>query len=126
MRWIDSNIFLRFREGKTKPVEFIRNLKTGGEKHYLPLIVVAEIEWVLRSVYGVDKKSIVDFLDSIVGIDNVAVVSGGNINSSLSVFRQYNMKFVDAMIASMMKDGDEIVSYDRDFDKIPEIKRVEP
>lgn len=126
MRWIDSNIFLRFREGKTGPVEFIRGLKTDGVKYYLPLIVVAEIEWVLRSVYKVDKKNVVDFLDSIVGIDNIVVISEGNINFSLSVFRKYNIKLVDAMIVSMMKDGDEIVSYDRDFDKISEIRRVEP
>ncbi|MBI2465559.1 PIN domain-containing protein [Candidatus Shapirobacteria bacterium] len=126
MNLIDSNVWIRLAEGQVGVVEFVKFVRDGSKQFYLPGIVVAEIEWVLRSVYKRETTQIIEFVDSIVGMNNLVVFSDININKSLDYFRKYNIKMIDAMIASIMDGSDMIVSYDRDFDKLPGIKRVEP
>jgi len=48
--------------------------------------------------------------------------------SALAIYTKLNIDWTDAFIAAQMKERDqrEIYSYDRDFDKFPEVARIEP
>ena len=44
----------------------------------------------------------------------------------LHLYKTVNIKLNDCLIWSFMEKDDQIVSFDKDFDKLPRIKRVEP
>ena len=126
MQWIDSNIFLRYWNGQDDAVVFLNKLKTGKTKYIVSAYVLSELEWVMRSFYKESKSDIVEFIESIMGIDNLIIENKVNIEKAMRIFEQYNIKLIDSIIAEAMNTGDEIVSYDHDFDKLPDIKRIEP
>ncbi|MFA7300876.1 MAG: PIN domain-containing protein [Candidatus Shapirobacteria bacterium] len=126
MRWIDSNIFLRYWNGQDDAVRFLDKLKIGKTKYIVSAYVLSELEWVMRSFYKENKTDIVEFIESILGIDNIIIENKVNIEKSMRIFEQYNIKLIDSIIAESMNTDDEIVSYDHDFDKLPNIKRIEP
>lgn len=126
MRWIDSNIFLRYWNGQDDAVKFLDKLKIGKTKYIVSAYVLSELEWVMRSFYKEDKTDIVEFIESIMGMDNIIIENKVNIEKSMRIFEQYNIKLIDSIIAESMNTDDEIVSHDHDFDKLPNIKRIEP
>jgi predicted nucleic acid-binding protein len=126
MKWIDSNIFLRYWDGLEEPRMFLDKIKLGGEKYKISAFVVTEIEWVMRSFYKEKKSDITEYIDAFLEMDNLLVKNETNIDKAMEIFKKYNIKLVDAVIAEAMAEGDTIVSYDHDFDKLSGIKRVEP
>lgn len=126
MRWIDSNIFLRYWNGQDDAVKFLDKLKTGKIKYIVSAYVLSELEWVMRSFYKENKTDIVEFIESIMGMDNIIIENKVNIEKSMRIFEQYNIKLIDSIIAESMNTSGEIVSYDHDFDKLSNIKRIEP
>ncbi len=126
MRWIDSNIFLRYWNGQDDAVEFLDKLKIGKNKYVVSAYVLSELEWVMRSFYKECKSDIVEFIESIIGINNIIIENKVNIKKAMGIFEKYNIKLIDAVIFESMGDDDEIVSYDHDFDKLPGITRIVP
>jgi predicted nucleic acid-binding protein len=124
--FIDSNLILRFildDPGAEKTERLLR----GKKKLILADVTVAEIVWVLDSFYKWEREKIAEALT---GLANVKSVSTDRelISITLDIFKKYNVDYVDAYLAaSVIRDGSgEIYSMDRDFDKIPGLKRVEP
>ena len=126
MKWIDSNIFLRYWNGQEIAKTFVSQLKLGTEKYHISPFVIIELEWVMRSFYKETKTDIVEFVESILAIDNLVVEKESDVQKAMVIFEKNNIKLVDAIIAELMHDNDVIVSFDRDFDKLSNIKRVEP
>jgi len=117
---------LRYWNGQDDAVRFLDKLKIGKTKYIVSAYVLSELEWVMRSFYKENKTDIVEFIESILGIDNIIIENKVNIEKSMRIFEQYNIKLIDSIIAESMNTDDEIVSYDHDFDKLPNIKRIEP
>lgn len=126
MNLVDSNIWLRFLEKNDDVVKLVDWVRKGSTKYYVPVIVLTEIEWVLRNFYKREKEQITSFLEAIMGMNNIVVFEDANMKLAMIYFKKYNIKLIDAIIASVVKEGDVVVSYDRDFDKLPDIKRIEP
>jgi predicted nucleic-acid-binding protein len=125
-RFIDTNVILRHFDGDKRALQFIENIKQGKEAYLIPSIVIAEIVWVLNSYYRLSKVTISEFIESIVQTRNLKLIYTHSISKALSYYKKTGIKFTDCMIASYLNGNDILVSYDNDFDKIKEIKRITP
>lgn len=131
--FIDTNIFLRYltkddpvkydkcREVFKRAIENKMELSTSG-------IVIAELIWTLMSYYKIPKADIVEKVSIIVGTDNLHIPDKDIITDALILYGRKNIDYIDAYNAAFMKYHglNEICSYDRDFDVIGDIKRIEP
>lgn len=109
--------------------KFISFLESGHIKAYIPSVILAEIAWNLKSPYQFKHATIAKTIVGILKIKNLKVIDDLNPNQAIKLYTSTNLKFTDALIASSqnIQTGQAvIVSYDRDFDKIPRLKRLEP
>ncbi len=130
--FIDTNIFLRYltkddplkydkcREIFKKAIEGNAELATSG-------IVIAELIWTLLSYYKVQKTDVIEKISIIVNTDNLYIPDKDVITDALVLFGRKNIDYIDAYNAVFMKryGFEEIYSYDKDFDTVEGIKRVE-
>jgi len=132
-RFIDTNIFLRYltkddpskydkcREIFKKAIEGKITLVTSG-------MVIAELIWTLLSYYKIAKADIVEKVTIIVSTENLYIPDKNIIADALVLYSRKNIDYIDAYNAVFMKYHglDKIYSYDRDFDAIEGVKRMEP
>lgn len=131
--FVDSNIFLRFLlADHPKQSPACRKLFEMAKKGKITLvtlpIVIAEIAWVLHSFYKETRKEAARKLKIILLFEGLEVSHGDALIMAGEIFEKKNIDFIDAYIASWLKQEKikKIYSYDRDYDKIEDIKRIEP
>jgi len=131
--FVDTNIFLRFfikenEETFKETKKIIQLMKKGDIKTFTSHLVIAELDWTMRSYYKIPKNDRLTFLDSILRLKNLVLVDNFNLMTTLSFYRNYQVKFIDCLFASnpLLSVGKaSIISYDKDFDRL-KVKRVEP
>lgn len=131
--FIDTNIFLRvlikedersFRECS----QFLNLVRQKKIEAFTSPLVFAEIDWVIESFYKFERQEAIKSLDSILKLKGLKITNGINISLTIEFYKRYNIKFIDALIASISKIAKRemtIVSYDEDFDKL-KVKKLEP
>lgn len=126
---LDTNLLLRFLtdDDPKKAVAVEHLLKTSKQPLIVTDMAFAELAWVMASFYGFEKSTIIAKLASILDIE-IIKTNKKLLRQSLVVYAKHNIDFIDAYHAAFMKlkSVDFIYSYDRDFDKVNSIKRLEP
>jgi len=123
---IDTNIILRYLLGEKESVA-IEKILNSKDQLVIPDIVVAEVVWTLQRYYKWEKTRIVELFISLLSKGNVEF-NQAQIFSTFEIYLKYNVKYADAYIYQLMnqKKLKYIYSYDREFDKLKEINRIEP
>jgi len=126
---LDANIIVRYlvSDDKIKAHQFTKLLKEANHTFLLTDVSVAEIVWLLESYYRISRINIVDKIHALLAIE--AVVANKEVLSrALEYYKGYSVDYIDAYLVSYAQNEGqlEIISYDRDFDKLPQTKRVEP
>lgn len=90
-------------------------------------LVLAELTWVLKSFYKLPKEEIIKHLRNILSFSELKINNRKVVEDAMEIFVTKNMDFTDAYFAATVKGNnfDAILSFDHDFDKISEIKRLE-
>lgn len=131
--FLDSNIFLRpiVKDDSQKVEEcevLFGKIKRGELKVSTSNLVLAEVAWVCKSVYGLKRQAIAEVLSKILAFPNIKIFDNFNPYSAVQFYQQYSIKFIDALIASNPQIQDKemiVISYDVEFDKL-KIARKEP
>jgi predicted nucleic-acid-binding protein len=130
---VDTNVFLRFLvnddPAKADACEALfQKAIDGQEILFTSDMIIAEIIWVLESYYELKKVDIRESIEKILNTRNLQCRNREIIISALSIYVEKNIDFIDAFNAMMLKRDkrDEIYSYDKHFDRIDWIKRIEP
>jgi len=135
MQFVDTNVFLRFlTKDNLKKSERSYKLFQKAERGDVSLSttesVVAEIVFILQSkkIFNISREEIVKSLMPVIKIKGLKVPHKNIIITALLFYSKYNIDFEDAILASFTLNSKtkELFSYDRDFDKIEGIKRLEP
>lgn len=139
MRFLDTNVILRYltRDDETKAeacYQLFQRVKSGKEELFTCETIVAEVVYVLSSPgagYRLDHEEIRARLSPILGLRGLRIPRKRVCIRALDIYAQYPLlDFEDALaVAHMERKGmTEIVSYDRDFDRVQEadIRRFEP
>ena len=131
---LDTNIILRFitaddKEKQEKTARLFEKIKESKITAFIHDVIFAETVFVLvsKKLYNLPKSKIQALLLPIVNLTNIKFNSKKNIKRALELFVRYELDFEDALIAAYAETKKiEIVSFDRDFKKIPLIISKEP
>jgi len=133
MRFIDTNIIIRFLtddvpEKADACEEVFKREARKEERVFITDLVVAEIIWVLESVYGLSKKEIQDKVEKILNTPNLFCLHKDIILGALILYAEKDIDFIDAYNALILKEKGikELYSYDRHYEQIEWLTRLEP
>ena len=125
MAALDTNVLVRFlvqddaRQGAAA-TRLIRNgIKAGGAL-YIPVTVVLELEWVLRSSFTFDKASVLQAMFGLLGSFELAFESEGAVEAALGNYADGKADFADCLHAAlaMMAQQQPLWTFDRAAAKI--------
>ena len=131
--FVDANVILRYLT-KDPPdmAEASRKVFSAAQRGEICLVLipltVAEVVWVLESFYGYPKDRIAAAITQFLHSDGLEVMDLDILTQALSLYEEKNIDFADAFLAaSALSRGPNVIcSFDRHFDRIPEIIRLEP
>ncbi|MBI2020526.1 PIN domain-containing protein [Candidatus Daviesbacteria bacterium] len=132
MIFLDTNIILRFVL-KDHPIyspkaeEIIGKIDSGKVKVYISWPTILKVVFVLQNSVKLPKKEIAKNLLSIFHLENVLLEQKILLDIVFEYYMDKNISLTDAYNAALMqkKGVRQIYSFDEDFDKFPQIKRLE-
>lgn len=129
---LDTNIILRFIL-KDHPIyspkseTIIKKVDKGEVKVYISWPTILEVVFVLQNSIKLPKKEIAEKLLPIFHLENVNLEQRSLLDIIFGYYVDKNISLTDAYNAALMqkKKVKKIYSFDSDFDKFPQIKRLE-
>lgn len=132
-RAIDANLILRFVTADHPQMsprcrDLFARVQDGQETVFLPEAALGDVVWTLRSFYKWPVGRIRQFVGDLLALDGIQMSRKMLVWAALSLFVEERLDFSDALIAAEMQEVglNELYSYDRDFDRLADISRVEP
>jgi predicted nucleic-acid-binding protein len=128
MRAVDTNVLVRALV-QDDPTQARRALACLQDQPvYVPVTVILELEWVLRSRYGFSARTISDAIDKIAILENTVVGEQDAVVAAASKLRN-GWNFADALHHALAAGCDEFATFDtnlakradRDADTVPPV-----
>jgi len=133
MKFVDTNIFIRYLtddipEQADACDKIFRNAIENKDPLFTTELVITEIIWVLESYYALTKEEVQDKVEKILNTPNLICPNKDLILSALSLYSEKNIDYIDAYNALIVRAQgiDEVYSYDKHYDRIDWITRIEP
>jgi len=125
-KFVDANIILRYLLDDPEADSVERIFKQQKEI-YVADIVIAEVIWTFTTFYKWRKDRFIPKIKSFLSPDFIKA-DKKILNEALDIFEKYNIDYIDAYLISLMekKKVQSIYSFDRDFDKVQSVRRIEP
>lgn len=131
---LDTNVIIRLltaddKVKQEKSASLFDKIKKGKITAFIYDVIFAEVVFVLvsKKLYSLPKHKIQALLLPIVNLTNIKFNSKKKIKRALELFVKYDIDFEDALIASDAEnEKNEIISFDKDFRKIPSVTSNEP
>jgi predicted nucleic acid-binding protein len=127
--FVDSNVLVRHLTGDPpdqakRATAFLRD----AEELILVDLVVAEVVYVLESVYEVERERVAELVRAIVGFPLVVVPDRLLLLRSLEIYEQHRIHFAESYLAACAEaTGVGVVaSFDRAIDRVGTVRRLEP
>ena len=127
--FVDSNylIYLKYSQ-EDEIFDYCVNLlkKLENFEVLANIVVFDEVIWILNRKYGVELEEIFEYLDKISDFVRLIPIGFEEYEVMKEIMLRFGLKPSDAIhVATMKKAGTaEIVSEDRDFDRIDWLKRI--
>jgi predicted nucleic acid-binding protein len=129
---VDTNVLIRFFTGDPPEMAAkarrLVELADNGQVILTVLpIIVAEVVYTLESFYGTERKEVAAKLLSFLQSRGIQAGESARIMDALKRCRDRNAHFADAYLAAAAVELENpIASFDRDFDKFKDVRRIEP
>ena len=129
---LDANVLVRFLvQDDPKQSAAATALFEKAERRevtlHLDALVVAETVYVLIGRYGRSRTEVVNVLLAIIQNAGIETTDEPVVTDALQRFAAFNVDFSDAWLAARgARLHRPVASFDRDFDKFKDIKRLEP
>jgi len=114
---VDTNILARFYVQDPADPEaaqqsaIARRVLAESKQVFVPLIVVLELEWVLRAFYGFAAADFVRVVEHLLGLPQVRVEQWPSVQDALSAHAQ-GLDFADALHLCASAQCTQLVSFD--------------
>ncbi len=130
---VDANVIIRLLtdqppEMAEKAEQLFAAVDQGGITLFVADLVVAEVVWVLKSFYSFSPVEISTLLYDFLSNDGLQCEDKPGLLKALSIYKDKNIDFIDALLAvQMVRLGIvNIYSFDAHFDRLPGITRLTP
>ena len=134
LRFLDTNILLRYftRDDEAKAQQalaLLRRVESGEERIETSLIVIFEVVFTLERFYKVPRERIHELVMPIIALRGLRLAGKNLIEQSFEHYarlsRQVSLADIYNAHYARSRGIHEIYSWDRDFDEIEGIIRVE-
>ncbi len=127
--FVDTNVLIRLLTGD--PPEQARRATSflaESEPLWLADLILAEVVYVLESVYEVERGEVARIARSIVSGDRLLVADLPLLLRTIEVYERHRLAFADAyLVASAERSGiGQVVSFDKGISRVGTVRRVEP
>jgi uncharacterized protein len=133
LSFLDTNVFLRHLlkddpEQSPRASAFLKRIEDGLVKARTSDTVIFETVFTLQRSYGKEKAAICDTFLPLIELPGIVLPSKRRYRKVFSLYVENNLPFADAYHAVLMEQLNltEIVSFDKDFDRIEGITRKQP
>lgn len=131
--FIDTNVFIRHltqdhTEFSPMATAFFARIERGEIKAQTSETCIFEAVFTLEKRYRAAKPAIREGLLSLIELPGIVLPGKQRLRRAFELYAERNMSFGDACHVAVMEQYDmtEIASFDRDFDRVPGITRMEP
>ena len=131
--FLDTNILVRHftrdnAERSPRATNFLRRIEGGEIRARLADTVVFETVFLLERRYGRSRLEISDAVLGILALPAMELPDKQRIARAFELYGSTKLSFADAFHVAITKQLgiEEIASFDKDFDRVPGIRRVEP
>lgn len=110
-----------------RALEIFRRVADGALRLIVTPIVVAELVYVTRSLFGWTRPSTAERLGSLLEADGLTVMEGAVIARALELYREHpRLDFADAYLAAIALEVGPaaVTSFDADFDAVEGVRRI--
>lgn len=132
--FVDTNIFVRLLTGDDptkarRSRDLLQSAQRGDVSLVTSEMVVAEIIYVLtRATYRLPRSDVADAVRSILANPGLHVDHKRSVVAAVESWGASSLDFEDWLSIEQVRRAslDGIYSYDRDFDRVPGVRRFEP
>lgn len=129
--FLDTNLWIRYILLDNKEqfglVKTILDLNEKGTvRLYSSSIIFLEINFVLEKVYRFKFEEILEVMHSMHITRGITIIEDAEIDLAIKYYKTYKIKFSDCLIASQLKKGLTLLTFDKEFKKIKEISSQTP
>lgn len=122
--WLDTNVIVRFLSKEPPAMaqraqRLMAKAQAGEITFRLTSMVVAEIVWVLRTIYGRDPKDVATAVSALLRADGIIAEKRDTLLEALDVMVERQVAFPDAFTAvSARQSGEPVCTFDSDFKRL--------
>ena len=132
-RFLDTNVLLRYftrddEEKARRALALLTRVERGEESVATSPLVVFEAVFTLQKRYGASREQVRELVWPILSLRGLQLPNKSLYRRALDLYVEKSLPFADAFNAAYAeKLGiDSIYSWDKDFDRLEGIERVEP
>lgn len=129
----DTNVLARLISGEPRHQaraagRALDALAERGRTTVVSDVVAAELAYVLDSGTSLPRAKAAALVGSLLTRPGLEVADEALLRDALTVWGSTRFDFADAYLASLARrtHGGRVLSFDRDFDRIPGVRRVDP
>lgn len=109
---VDTNVLVRYvvRDDAAHSASagrLIRECVDAGQTLYVPVTVVLELEWVLRSSYGLSKDDVIQVLAALFSAAELRFQSEQPLEVALQLYREGRADFADCVHVALVDHAGE-------------------
>ena len=125
---LDTNVLIRYlvQDGgpQARVAERFIDTLTRDEPGFVSLVALAEVAWVLKSVYRIPKDEILPIIDGMLVTEEFRIQQPDRVRQAVASARNSSADFADALISSLgISAGCETtVTFDRAASKLDGMK----
>jgi predicted nucleic acid-binding protein len=132
-QFLDTNILLRHLlqdvpDQSARATNLIRRIEAGEIQVHISDIVVFEVMFTLTRSYRQPKAAVRDAVLALLDLPGIILPGKRRFHRVFDLYVDLNISFADAYHVVLMEQQklDEVITFDRDFDRVQGIARVEP
>lgn len=130
---LDSNVLLRHLlndhpEHSPQAKAYIGRIERGEQRVRAVETVVFETVFILERAFRRPRGLIRDGVLGVIDLPGVLLPGKRRLRRAFHLYVEHNIPFADAFHAAVAEEGNPVtvVSFDRHFDRIPGLDRIEP
>lgn len=131
MPGLDTNVLVRWLvaddDTQTAQVQALFDAaRSAGDTLFVPTAVVLELEWVLRSRYGIDKPAVLLGLNALLETQELELQSEAALERALHLYRQGRAEFADCLHAGLCAAAGRapLLTFDAKAARLPQVALV--
>lgn len=132
-RFLDTNILVRYLTNDdpakaARALTLLERVAEGTEAAVTTPLVIFETVFLLEKSYKLPKAAVREKIAAILSLPGLQLPEKPLCLQGLDYYVHHNISYADAYNAAwMLREGvPEVYSWDREFDRVPGLSRIEP